>query len=284
MLAVLTPGAQLGPYVIVAPLGAGGMGEVYRAQDPRLGREVAIKVLPADLAADSQALRRMEQEARTVAALNHPNLVSIYDLGTTPAGAPYAVMELLEGETLRQRLAAGKLDPRRAIEYAVQIARGLAAAHEKGIVHRDLKPDNLFLCGDGRVKILDFGLAKLNAAVSAEAVTLVDAAPATAPGVVLGTFGYMAPEQVRGQACDARSDIFSFGCVLYAMLAGRRAFAGGSAADIMSAILREEPPEPEAAPAAGTGAAMAVVRHCLEKEPRQRYQSASDIAFQLQSL
>ncbi|MGH9473257.1 MAG: WD40 repeat domain-containing serine/threonine protein kinase [Terriglobales bacterium] len=280
----LTPGTKLGPYEIVGTLGAGGMGEVYRARDPRLGREVAVKVLPAAMAGDAQALRRMEQEARAIAALNHPNLLSVHELGQTPEGLPYIVSELLEGESLRERLRSGALGQRRAVEYAIQIARGLAAAHDKGIVHRDLKPENIFVCGDGRIKILDFGLAKLSAAVSAEDVTAAGPGAGTAPGVVLGTMGYMAPEQVRGQATDARSDIFSFGAVLYEMLAGRRPFAGDSAADVMSAILKEEPPELSVTGGGIAPALERIVRHCLEKQPRQRFQSADDIAFQLTEL
>ncbi|MGH9486333.1 MAG: protein kinase domain-containing protein [Terriglobales bacterium] len=280
----LAPGIRLGPYEITAALGAGGMGEVYRARDPRLGREVAIKILPAAMAQDARALQRMEQEARSVAALNHPNLLSVYDVGRTDDGRPYLVTELLEGESLRARLRSGALGTRKTVDLGVQIARGLAAAHDKGIVHRDLKPENIFLTNDGRAKILDFGLAKLAAVVSGEEVTAAGpAAAATAPGMVLGTIGYMAPEQVRGQAADARSDIFSLGAVLYEMLAGRRAFRGDSAADTMSAILKEEPDE-ISAPASGAAVPPGLerlVRHCLEKEPRQRFQSPDDVAYQL---
>ncbi|MGH9488713.1 MAG: protein kinase domain-containing protein [Terriglobales bacterium] len=280
----LAPGTRLGPYEIAAILGSGGMGEVYRARDPRLGREVAVKILPAGMAQDAQALRRMEQEARTIAALNHPNLLSVYDIGRTDDGRPYLVTELLEGESLRARLQAGALGLRKTVEYGVQIARGLAAAHEKGIIHRDLKPENIFVTGDGRAKILDFGLAKLNAVASSEDVTVsAPGGAATAPGMVLGTIGYMAPEQVRGQAADARSDMFSLGAVLYEMLAGRRAFRGESAADTMSAILKEEVGE-IAASASGARVPPGLdrlVRHCLEKEPRQRFQSAGDMAYQL---
>ncbi|MGH9466491.1 MAG: protein kinase domain-containing protein, partial [Terriglobales bacterium] len=286
----LTPGTSLGPYEILAPLGAGGMGEVYRARDTRLKREVAIKVLPAAAAHDARALQRMEQEARAVAALNHPNLLSIYDIGQTSSGEPYLVTELLEGESLRQRLQAGAIGQQKAVDYAAQIARGLAAAHEKGIVHRDLKPENVYLTRDGRVKILDFGLAKLNLTAGSEDVTVLDpAVPATAPGAVLGTVGYMAPEQVRGKPADARSDIFSLGAVMYEMLTGRRAFRGDSAVDVMSAILREDPEPLAAATESSARSAPApaldpIVRHCLEKDPRQRFQSADDIAFQLGQL
>src|SRR5512144_1813031 len=221
----LSPGTRLGPYEILAPLGAGGMGEVYRAKDPRLGRDVAIKVLPASFSQDADRLWRFEQEARAAGVLNHPNITAVYDIGTHE-GAPYVVQELLEGETLRAELAGAKLPPRKAIDYALQIAHGLAAAHEKGIVHRDLKPENIFVTNDGRVKILDFGLAKLTHAEegSSGGTNLPTATGGTEPGVVMGTVGYMSPEQVKAQAVDLRSDIFSFGAVLYEMLAGRRAF------------------------------------------------------------
>ena len=215
------------------------MGEVYRARDPRLGRDVAVKVLPVSFAADTERLRRFEQEARAVAALNHPNILAIYDIGTRE-GAPFIVSELLEGESLRKRLSGAALPVRKAIEYAVQIAQGLAAAHEKGIVHRDLKPENVFVTRDGRVKILDFGLAKLMQPEHEGAETI---SHQTEAGVVLGTVGYMSPEQVRGKPADQRSDLFSFGAILYEMLSGRRAFHGETAADSMSAILREEPPD-----------------------------------------
>src|SRR6476661_4846525 len=222
----LATGTKLGPYEIVAPIGAGGMGEVYRAKDPRLGRDVAIKVLPASFSTDDDRLRRFEQEAKAAGLLNHPNITAVYDIGSHD-GAPYVVTELLEGETLRAALAGGSLSPRRAIDYALQMAHGLAAAHEKGIVHRDLKPENLFVTKDGRVKILDFGLAKLTQADSSGPQTNLPTAPVNAgtePGMVLGTLGYMSPEQVRGRTADARSDIFSFGAILYEMLSGRRAF------------------------------------------------------------
>src|SRR6202521_4979098 len=256
----IAPGTRLGPYEILAPIGSGGMGEVYRAKDPRLGREVAIKVLPASFSADPDRLRRFEQEARAAGLLNHPNITAVYDIGTENQ-APYVVTELLSGETLRARLAGGPLSSRKAIDYALQIAHGLSAAHEKGIVHRDLKPENLFLTKDGRVKILDFGLAKLTHAEegSGPQTNLPTANAGTEPGVVLGTLGYMSPEQVRGRPADARSDIFSFGAILYEMLAGRRAFRGDSAADTMSAILKEDPP------ALDDVALDRVVRRCLEK-------------------
>ncbi|MEP6994878.1 MAG: serine/threonine-protein kinase, partial [Acidobacteriota bacterium] len=232
-------GSKLGPYEILAPIGAGGMGEVYRARDPRLNRDVAIKVLPASFSADADRLRRFEQEAKAAGLLNHPNITAVYDIGSHD-DAPYVVQELLEGETLRAALAGGRLAPRKAMDYALQIAHGLAAAHEKGIVHRDLKPENLFVTQDGRVKILDFGLAKLTqpeGSVSS-ATNLPTETRGTEPGVVLGTLGYMSPEQVRGRPADPRSDIFSFGAILYEMLSGKRAFHGDSAADTMSAILK----------------------------------------------
>jgi serine/threonine protein kinase/Tol biopolymer transport system component len=282
----LTTGTRMGPYEIAAPLGAGGMGEVYRAHDARLGREVAIKVLPSSLAADTERLRRFEQEARATGALNHPNILGVYDIGSH-GGAPYVVSELLEGETLRARIGASPLPRRKTVDYATQLAKGLAAAHDKGIVHRDLKPDNVFVTRDGRVKILDFGLAKLTehrAAIEAETALLAHAGPLTSAGMVLGTVGYMSPEQVRGQAVDHRSDIFSFGVVLYEMLTGRRAFQGDSAVETMNAILKEDP-----APVAGSGEPLPpaldrIVLHCLEKNPEERFQSARDIAFDLESL
>jgi hypothetical protein len=280
----LSPGAKLGPYEILGPIGAGGMGEVYRAKDPRLGREVAIKVLPASFSADADRLRRFEQEARAAGILNHPNITAVYDIGSQE-GAPYVVQELLEGETLRSLLAGGRLSPRKAIDYSLQIAHGLAAAHEKGIVHRDLKPENLFVTRDGRVKILDFGLAKLtHQEEGSQATSLPTAAAGTEPGVVLGTLGYMSPEQVRGKAADARSDIFSFGAILYEMLVGRKAFHGDSAADTMSAILKEDPPDLSVANQSISPGLERIVRHCLEKNPEQRFHSAHDVAFALEAL
>jgi eukaryotic-like serine/threonine-protein kinase len=240
---MIAPGTRLGPYVIAAPIGAGGMGEVCRAHDPRLGRDVAVKVLPAGLSTDPERLNRFEQEARAAAALNHPNILAVYDIGQHD-GSPYIVSELLEGETLRERLNSGALPVRKAAEYAIHIAHGLAAAHEKGIVHRDLKPENVFVTADGRVKILDFGLAKLTQPepALAGASALPTTPPQTQPGIVLGTIGYMSPEQVRGLAADHRSDIFSFGAILYEMLSGQRAFQRETAADAMTAILKEDPP------------------------------------------
>jgi serine/threonine protein kinase/Tol biopolymer transport system component len=281
----LRAGTHLGPYEILSALGAGGMGEVYRAKDPRLGREVAVKVLPASFSKDPDRLRRFEQEARAAGLLNHPNITAVFDIGTHE-GAPYVVSELLEGETLRAELAGGRLSARKAVDYAVQLARGLAAAHEKGIVHRDLKPENVFATKDGRVKILDFGLAKLTHAEegSAQQTNLPTATAGTEPGVVLGTMGYMAPEQVRGRPADARSDIFAFGAILYEMLSGKRAFRGDSAADTMSAILREDPPDLSVTNQNVSPGLERILRHCLEKNPEQRFYSAHDLAFDLEAL
>ncbi len=273
----IAAGRRLGPYEIVAPLGAGSMGEVYRARDPRLGREVAIKVLPAAFAEDPDRLRRFEQEARAASALNHPNILTIYDLGTHEAG-PYVVSELLEGETLRERLAAGPLPPSRSVALASELAHGLAAAHDKGIVHRDIKPENLFVTRDGRLKILDFGLARRDAAPPPS--SLAPTLEGTEPGTLLGTVAYMSPEQVRGKSADGRSDLFSAGVVLYEMLAGRRPFSGDSHAETMTAILRDEP-----APLRGVAPALdRLLRRCLEKETDHRFQHARDLAFALESL
>jgi Tol biopolymer transport system component len=280
----LTSGSRLGPYEILSAIGAGGMGEVYRAKDPRLGRDVAIKVLPSSFSADADRLRRFEQEAKAAGVLNHPNVTAVYDIGQHD-GAPYVVQELLEGETLRSVLAGGKLSIRKAIDYSLQIVHGLAAAHEKGIVHRDLKPENIFVTNDGRVKILDFGLAKLTHTEERGQVTsLPTATQGTEPGVVMGTLGYMSPEQVRGKPADARSDIFSFGAILYEMLSGRRAFHGDSAADTMSAILKEDPPDLSVTNQNVPPGLERIVRHCLEKNPEQRFHSAHDVAFDLESL
>ncbi len=281
----LTSGAKLGPYEIVSLLGAGGMGEVYRARDSRLRREVAIKVLPQALSLDADRLRRFEQEALATAALNHPNILAVFDIGTSD-GSPYVVSELLEGETLRERLRSGSIPLRKTLDYAMQIAHGLAAAHEKGIVHRDLKPENLFVTKDGRVKILDFGLAKLIQADpgSSSHTSLPTATQGTEAGVVMGTAGYMSPEQVRGLALDPRSDIFSFGAILYEMLSGKRAFHGETPADTMSSILKEEPPELSETNRNVSPALERIVHHCLEKSPEARFHSASDIAFDLEDL
>ncbi len=279
----LSSGTKLGPYEIQSLVGAGGMGEVYRARDARLDRTVAIKVLPASFSADVDRLQRFAQESRAAAALNHPNILSIFDIGDEH-GSPYVVSELLEGETLRERLRSGALSVRKAIDYGLQVARGLAAAHEKGIVHRDLKPENLFITNDGRVKILDFGLAKLTrpeATGGADAPTLH---AVTEPGLIMGTAGYMSPEQVRGQTADSRSDIFSFGAILYEMISGKRAFHGETSADTMSAILKEETPELSETARNVPAGLERIVRHCLEKNPSQRFHSAGDLAFDLESL
>lgn len=233
--------AQLGPYEVVSVAGAGGMGEVYRARDARLGREVALKILPESLASDGDRLRRFEQEVKILSALNHPNILTVYDVGETK-GLHYFIMELLEGRDLRARLTTGELPLRKAIELAIQIAHGLAAAHDRSIVHRDLKPENVYITNDGRVKLLDFGLAKplaLNAVAGSAATVSIS----SEAGMVLGTVGYMSPEQVRGSLADQRSDIFSFGVVLYEMISGKRAFSGDSSVEVMNAILKTDPPE-----------------------------------------
>ena len=278
------PGTSLGPYELVASIGAGGMGEVYRAHDPRLQREVAVKILPPQFAADPDRLRRFEQEARAAAALNHPNILAIFDLGTQANGSPYIVSELLEGDSLRDRLRSGPLPLRKAVDYAAQIARGLAAAHDKHIVHRDLKPENIFITRDGRAKILDFGLAKLTEQNLHDVRTSAPTEGGTSPGMVLGTVGYMAPEQVRGQAADHRCDIFAFGAILYEMLSGKRAFRGESSADTLSAILKEDPPDLTETNRSVPPVIERIVEHCLEKHPDERFQSASDIAFGLEAF
>jgi TolB-like protein len=271
-------GSRLGPYEILSAIGAGGMGEVYRARDRKLDRDVAVKVLPDAVAADPEALARFEREAKAVAALSHPNILAIHDFGKEN-GVAYAVMELLEGETLRSKLEARPLSRKQVLEYALQIARGLSAAHEKGVVHRDLKPENLFVTKDGHVKILDFGLAKrVRPAATGEETNAPTVSAHTRPGVVMGTVDYMSPEQVRGLAIDHRSDIFSFGTVLYELFAGAKPFRGATEADTISAILKEEPPEPTS----GIPPAIEhVIRHCLEKNREERFQSVKDIAFAL---
>ena len=276
---MMRTGDRLGPYEILAPLGAGGMGEVYRAKDARLNREVAVKVLAESLSGDPAAMARFEREAKAVAALNHPSILSIFDYGLE-GDLTYAVMELLEGETLQKRLDQGPLPVSKAVEIAGRIAQGLAAAHEKGIIHRDLKPANVFLTKGGLVKILDFGLARIQVPLE-EAKTEKGAPGGTVPGTVMGTVGYMAPEQVRGEAVDMRTDLFTFGVVLYEMLAGKRPFERSSAMDTLAAILNEDPPPlPPITPPALDRA----VRHCLEKEPEARFQSARDIAFDLEGI
>jgi eukaryotic-like serine/threonine-protein kinase len=280
----LPPGAKLGPYEIVALVGAGGMGEVYRARDARLRREVAVKVLPSSFAQDGERLRRFEQEARAVGTLNHPNILGIYDVGTHE-GSPYLVSELLEGKNLRQHMDGSALPQRKAVDYGMQIARGLAAAHEKGVVHRDLKPDNIFVLHDGRIKILDFGLAKLvHENPLNESQTVDHPQSNTTPGQVVGTVGYMSPEQVRGQTTDHRTDIFALGAILYEMLSGKRAFKRDSSVETMNAILKEEPEELQEVSPNLTPGLDRVVRHCLEKNPAQRFQSAGDVAFDLETM
>ena len=278
----LAPGSALGPYTLRAELGRGGMGEVYRAHDTRLDRDVAVKVLPAAVADDPEALARFEREAKAIAALSHPNVLSIYDVGRE-RGVSYVVTELLDGDTLRVRLEGGALPPRKAIAYATQLVDGLAAAHARGIVHRDLKPENVFITRDDRVKLLDFGLALVAEVREAgpEAKTRLDV---TRPHTVLGTVGYMSPEQVRGERADARSDLFAFGVVLYEMLTGRQAFAAGSAAETMSAVLRDDPAPLIEGGAPVPGQLDRLVRRCLEKVPDERFQSARDLSFALATV
>jgi eukaryotic-like serine/threonine-protein kinase len=278
-------GATFDHYEILTPLGTGGMGEVYRARDSRLNREVAIKVLPREFSRDDDRLRRFAQEARATSALNHPNILTVHDVGTHE-GTPYIVLELLAGEELRAHLNEGAPPVRKALDYARQIAAGLAAAHEKGIVHRDLKPENLFITTDGRVKILDFGLAKLQESGTHEDGSRLPTQRAmTGPGVVLGTVGYMSPEQVRGGEADHRSDIFSFGAVLYEMLAGRRCFQRDTQAETLTAILREEPPDlSQPTSVSGSPALEKIVRRCLDKKPEHRFQTATDLGFALEAL
>jgi tetratricopeptide (TPR) repeat protein len=281
MRAGLTSGTRLGPYEVVAPLGAGGMGEVYRARDTRLARDVAIKVLPGEFAADPERLRRFEQEARAASALNHPNILAVYDVGTHE-GVPFIVTELLTGESLRERLQGGALPARKAVDFAAQIARGLAAAHERGIVHRDLKPENLFVTAGGQIKILDFGVVKLISSREEEATEAT--ALETEPGMVIGTVAYMSPEQVRGQPVDHRADIFSLGCVLYEMLAGTRAFGGETAADTITAILGKDPAPLGSVAGAVPPAVQGIVCRCLEKRREDRFSSAHDLGLALEAL
>ena len=279
----LAPGAKLADYEVLRLVGSGGMGEVYRARDARLGRDVAIKVLPALFLRDPERLRRFEQEARAAAALNHPNILAVFQLGTFE-GAPYLVSELLEGGTMREQLGRGPVLLRKAIDYGAQIARGLAAAHEKGIVHRDLKPENLFITRDGRVKILDFGLAKLtqrHSTADSSGPTLTEG---TEPGMVMGTVGYMSPEQVSGRKADHRTDVFAFGAILFEMLTGKRAFQKPTSAETMSAILNEDPPRISQLVQTVPPALQRIVQRCLEKNPEQRFQSASDLGFALEAL
>src|SRR5262249_36361607 len=277
-------GTRLGPYEIVSPLGAGGMGEVYRARDTRLAREVAGKVLPANRARDPDALARLEREAQAIAALSHPNILAIHDLGTD-GGVFFVVTELLEGETLRNRLATSGLPWRKSVEIAAAIADGLGGAHLKGIVHRDLKPDNIFLSRDGRVKILDFGLARLQPVISQQDQTSAPTTPPqTEPGLLMGTVGYMSPEQARGSPADTRSDIFALGCVLYEMLTGRRAFSRPTAPETLTAILNEDPPDVAESGKQVPAGLSRLLRRCLEKNPEERLQAARDLAFDLRSI
>ncbi len=281
----LAPNTAIAHYRLLAPLGAGGMGEVYLAEDTKLGRKVALKLLPEEFTRDAGRVRRFEQEARAASALNHPNILTIFEIGEANE-AHYIATEYIDGQTLRERLNGDRLAPPAALHIAAQIAAALTAAHEAGIVHRDIKPENVMLRRDGIVKVLDFGLAKLTeqrpAAVDSEAPTI--AKVNTSPGTVLGTVGYMSPEQVRGQEADGRSDIFSFGMILYEMMSGRRAFNGASVADVMSAILKDEPPELGEMNAKVSPALEKIVRRCLEKKPERRFQSASDLGFALEAL
>lgn len=277
----LASGTRLGTYEIVSLIGAGGMGEVYRARDANLNRDVAVKVL-LNLSTDPERLHRFEQEARAAGSINHPNILAVYHMGTYE-GAPYLVSELLEGETLRPIVKRGPLPLRKVIDYGVQIANGLQAAHEKGIVHRDLKPENVFLTRDGRIKILDFGLAKLTQPEGSEFGAMTVTASATEPGVVMGTVGYMSPEQVRGERVDLRTDIFAFGAMLYEMLTGKPAFQQATATESMTAILRDDPPDIlDLVPSLPMGI-QRVLHRCIEKIPEQRFHSAADLAFALSS-
>jgi Tol biopolymer transport system component len=280
----LTTGTKLGAYEILAPLGAGGMGEVYRARDAKLNRDIAIKILPAALASDPAARARFEREAQAVAALSHPNILGIFDFGIEK-DVPFAVMELLDGVTLREQLHDGAVAARKAIEYAQQIAAGLGAAHARGITHRDLKPENVFVTRDGRIKILDFGLAKIGPGADVSGPSMMATSPAlTGAGTIVGTVGYMSPEQVRGRDVDHRSDVFSFGAILYELLSGQRAFTGDSAVETMNAILKEDPPELTRANAALPPALDRIVHRCLEKNPDERFHSARDVAFALDAI
>lgn len=280
----LQAGVRLGPYEVLAPLGAGGMGEVYRALDTRLDREVAVKVLPERLAEDPSALSRFEREAKALAALSHPNVLTILDFGRE-GGVAYAVTELLEGESLRMRLLRARMSWREAAEVGSEIADGLAAAHSRGITHRDLKPENVFLTGSGRPKILDFGLARRERlADPADHARQLTQTQETEPGALMGTVGYMSPEQVSGLAADARSDIFSLGCMLHEMVTGSQPFSGRTGAETLAAILRDNPAEPASATRPVPAELAGVIRHCLEKRPEQRFQTARDLTFALKAV
>ena len=282
----LALGTRIDRYEVTGFIGAGAMGEVYLAHDARLGRDVALKVLPAAFSSDAERLRRFDQEARAVGALNHPNVVAVFDVGAHH-GAPFVVSELLRGDTLRQRLADGPLPLRKAVEYGAQIARGLAAAHMRNIVHRDLKPENLFLTQDGQLKILDFGLAKLVRRDHGSEGAVADSLVATAMtemGRVMGTVGYMAPEQVRGESADHRADIFALGCVLYEMLTGRQPFHRESAVESMAAIVRDDLPAFPAEVTSRMPALVTLVQRCVEKQPGERFESARDLAYMLEAL
>ena len=276
-------GQVIGHYRVLEKIGAGAMGEVFRARDERLGRDVALKLIRPASSDNPDHLRRFELEARAAAALNHPNIVAIYDVGFNE-GSPYIVCELLEGKTLRKRLAEGALPVRLAVDYSLQIVQGLIAAHDHRIVHRDLKPENLFVTTDGRVKILDFGVAKLQSAPEDSGRSVEELTTVTKSGAVIGTVAYMSPEQLRGKAVDHRSDIFSVGAILYEMLTGRRAFRGETEVDTITAVLREDPPEINLEQSSVPVSFQQIVRHCLEKEPENRFQSARDLAFALETL
>ena len=277
------PGTRVGPFELTGFVGAGGMGEVYRALDPRLGREVAIKLLPAALAQDDERLDRFRTEAQAAGRLNHPNILTVYEVGVTDGAVPYLACELLSGSPLRAPLTGGRLPLAKVFDYGSQIARGLAAAHQAGIVHRDLKPENLFVTDDGRIKILDFGLAKLLEPGDGRAGLAVTPLE-TSPGRVLGTAAYMSPEQTRGEPLDGRSDIFALGAILYEMATGERAFRGGSAVEVMSGILRDDPFESSVRAARAPDALQRVVRRCLGKNVAERFQSARDVGFVLDQL
>lgn len=280
----LAKGSKLGPYEILAPLGAGGMGEVYRARDTRLARDVALKILPESFSSDLDRLRRFEQEARSIAALNHPNILAVHDVGQQ-GDTRFIVTELLQGATLREKLAEGPLSARHSIDFAIQVTQGLAAAHEKAIIHRDLKPENLFITKDARIKILDFGLAKQSESALQPSDATLPSGTHTSAGMVVGTVGYMSPEQVRGGSVDARSDIFAFGTVLYEMLTAQRAFRRSSSIETMTAILKEEPSDLSSASQQPIPPALIrIVHRCLEKDPNQRFQSAKDLSFALESV